>query len=221
MSQTSLSAGKRCRHIPALQSKLSGLAGCYVSMPSSPKTHNGPPVPGDGAIPARQPADKHFAAAERYASAAAPRSEAHSKSLAFSMPAFPMPEHQRGCASSRLSKGTDTAALIEAQSKSRSAAPHHRAGQARPRGAPEQQVLSKPVPSGANTEGGAIRSTSGGPPVNTASSRRALSSGLTNVTVTQAVGYEYASKINLRSAIGQSLTAATEWDASEQAAVPC
>ena len=209
----------RCRHIPALQSKLSGLAGCYDSMPSSPKIHTGRPMAGDGAIPARQPADKHFVAAERYASAAAPRSEPHSKSLAFSMPAFPMPEHQRSCTSSRLSKGTDTAAPIEAQGKSRSAAPHHRAGQAKPRGAPEQQVFSKAAPSGANTKCGAIRSTSGGPPVNTASSRRALSSGLTSVKVTQAV--EYASKINLRSAIGQSLAAAIEWDASEQAAVPC
>ena len=194
-----------------------GLAGRYDSMPSSPKRHTGAAMAEAGALPARETPDvsQGYAAVRKHPSAQpapATRSEQHHTSLAFSVPAFPMPEQHGRCA--RPSKNSHAAAAPP--SKPRAASLHDRAGLSRLKGGPGQQGLPK-----AATKGTAPSSTLH---VDTATIGHAAASGLRGIPASEPGYVGFAEKVHLRSTTGQSLAAAMEWEACSSAskqAVPC
>ena len=188
-------------------------------MPSSPRSHTGDAIAGDRALPARQPPDtsQHCRTNRKHPSpqpASAARSESHHRSLAFAVPAFPMPE-QHG-SGAMPSAGVPTAAA--ALSKPRPTSLHDRAGPTRPRGGAEQQALPKVA---TRNKGGK----------SAAPTRAVLAAGhgsaadLTSTSAAEAGHYHFAEKLHLRSSTGQSLARAMDWEAcssaSKPAAVPC
>ncbi len=209
------------RHSPARQSAVGRLAGLYDSMPSSPRILAGTPTAGERLVPARHLPDtsQHSAADGKHATAlpaSARKSEQHQRSLAFSVPAFPMPEQHVGCA--KLSKGAPAAALSR-----RKASPlHDRAGAPRLRGGPEEQALPRAVTRSAAAKGAAHSSKAY---TVMASPGHTAASGLSGMPASQAGLHDFTRKLNLRSTTGQSLAAAMDWEtcsnASKHAGVRC
>ena len=211
-----------CRHAPALQPTAGGLAGFYNSAPSSPKIRSGATTAGERALPVRLPPDisPHCAADRKHISAqpvSARRREQLHRSLAFSVPAFPMPEHHGSCA--KFLKGSHAA--VAALSKPRATTPHGRASPARLQGGPEQQSLPKAATRSATVKGDTPGSKLH---MEKASPQDAAASGCRK-PASQGGFHDCTGKLKLRSTTGQSLAAAMEWEAcssaSKQAAVPC
>lgn len=209
-----------CRRSPVRQPAGGRFAGLYDSMPSSPRILSGGATAGERPVPARHLPDtsQHSAADRKQASsqpAPATRSEQHHSSLAFSVPAFPMPEQHGSCA--KLSKGSPAATLGK-----KAALLHDRAGGTRLRGGPEEQTLPKAV-----TRSGAAKGAAPSSKVHavTAKAGHTAALGLSGMPASQGGLHDCTKKLNLRSTTGQSLAAAMNWEAcsnaSKQAGVPC
>lgn len=185
-----------CRHAPALQPTVGGLAGFYDSAPSSPNIRSGATMAGERALPVRPPPNisQHCAADRKHISAqpvSAIRSEQHHRSLAFSVPAFPMPEHHGSCAT--LSQVSQAAAA--ALNKTTAATSHDRASPNRRQGGPEQQGLPKAATKSAtmkgNTPGSKVH-------MEKASPQHAAASGR-GKPASQAGLHDFTGKLKLRS----------------------
>lgn len=224
-----------CRSMSALPTKpMSAHTGLCDSFASSPRIHAAKAKVEEGAGMAGQSADRSqtpAAASEKRAALSSrpgpgDRSgQPHSRSLSFSVPTFPMPEPQ-GCRS-RAGKTADAAtASSEAQAKSRGGLLHGRAGQVKMR--PQQGGAEQPK-TGPRWVGAKSAMPSGLPAGEPAAKpvarSRAGSPGPANAPAAQPAPCEYAGRLNLRSAVGQSIAAAVGWEtssnASKQAVYTC
>ena len=223
-----------CRCAPPLQPKLYGATGPCDSIASSPRIDAVPATAAGSRTPARQHEVKPPPAAAPEACRASPMSRlapstkagACSRSLAFDVPTFPMPEPILSC--SGRPRGSETQASSESQAKPKPGLMHSRAGLARAHGraaaATEQQAGPRQPLGSAGAKGAAARGSTR--EVLTARDAHDWSASPRSCAVPklQPATHEHG-RPNLRSAVGQNIAAAAGWETSSEAskreAVPC
>ncbi|CAK0779096.1 hypothetical protein CVIRNUC_004695 [Coccomyxa viridis] len=223
------------RCVPPLQPKLYGATGLCDSIASSPRIDAVPAKAASSRTLARQPEVKPPAAAAPEACRASPMSRlapsakagACSRSLAFDVPTFPMPEPILSC--SGRAWGSDTAAPPERQAKPKPGPLHSRAGLAGANGqaaaASQQRAGPRPALESAGAKGAAPRGNIRGGLTQRAAHDWSASPGPSCAPELPPGTYGHAGRPNLRSAVGQSIAAAAGWETSSEeskhAAIPC